>query len=219
MDWCGADLGCWGYWFDASGVRWAQVVVSGVIAWLAVRGPKKEREYQEGKQKEERLRQHRKEQQNRLEHAIGVLRVMLAAAGRLEKTGNLLDQWLNDENRETAQIRRIRADLEIDDRSCSAIPLSELSDQVMIDSVLEVSRQAKLLMLAIDYYVSTFRPVSGGDLVNVSILERGHAFKNLDTARLYLELADIEKAVKEALSIKLQDLERILSMFHAESSP
>ena len=74
-------------------------------------------------------------------------------------------------------------------------------------------------MLAIDYYVSTFRPGSGGDLVNVSILERGHAFKNLDTARLYLELADIEKAVKEALSIKLQDLERILSMFHAESSP
>lgn len=218
MDWCGADLSCWGYWLNSSGAIWSQVVISVVIAWLALNGPREERKYQEGKQKEERLRQQRKEEQSRLEHAIGVLRVMLAAAGRLEKTGNLLDQWLNDKNRETAQLRRIRADLEIDDRSCSAVPLSELSDQDMIDSVLEVSRQTKLLMLAIDYYVSTFRPVTGSELVSVSILERSDAFKNLNTARLYLGLADIEKAVNEALQVKLKSLENIVSMSHSDSS-
>lgn len=218
MDWCGGDLTCWSYWLNNSGVIWAQVGVSVWIAWLALNGPREERKYQEGKQKEELLRQHRKELQKRLEQAIGVLRVMQAAAGRLEKTGKLLDQWLNDEKRETAQLRRIRTDLEIDDRSCSAIPLSDLSDQHMIASVLEVSRQAKLLILAIDDYLDTFRPVTGADVAYVSILERSNAFKNLNTARLYLGLADIEKAVQEALSIKLQDLERILSMFHSDSS-
>jgi len=218
MDWCGADLSCWGYWLNTSGVIWAQVGVSLVIAWLALNGPREERKYQEGKQEEERLRQQRKEEQNRLEHAIGVLRVMQAAAGRLERTGKLLDQWLHDEKRETAQLRRIRTDLEIDDRSCSAIPLSELSDQDMIDSVLEVSRQAKLLILAINDYLATFRPVTGADVAYVSILERGNALKNLSTARLYLGLADIEKAVNEALQVKLKSLENIVSMSHSESS-
>ena len=225
MDWCGADLSCWGLWLNTSAVRWAQVAVSLVIAWLALNGPKEEREhqrsnlieereYQEAKQREERLRLGKKEQLHRLDHAIGVLKVLRASAERLKKAGELLDQWIRGDERESAQLRRIRTDLEIGDRACSTIPLAGLSDHEMIDSVLEISRQTKLLILAIEDYLDTLRSATGSEIITVQILDRNTALHNLNTATLYLGLVEFEKIVDVAMDARMIKTAELRKQIH-----
>ncbi|MCK0153896.1 hypothetical protein MWU49_09285 [Alcanivorax sp. S6407] len=198
MELCGNDWGCWMLWIDTSLVRWLQALASFAIACIAIWAPRRERQHQAVKESKAKLGTH-----------IGILELLSSMDDRLKGTGKLLNQWINDKNGGIPQLKRIQILFHINESACNSIPLHDLGDRRIVDAVIELTKEVKLLILAIDEFLlsTNAEPADAPELLKAFTEEA--AFDNLNTADLYSRLSKTETMIEQVMQDKRSELERL----------
>jgi hypothetical protein len=198
MEWCGSDWGCWMLWFDTSGVRWLQASASCLIAVVAIFAPKWERDHQAVKEKK-----------SKIVAQIGVLEVLSSMEDRLQGTGKLLARWNTDQSGGIAQLRRIQIQFHINESACNSIPLHDLGDRRIIDAVIELTKEVKSLILAIDEFLISTNVEPSDDPSLLRAFTTKAALENLNTADLYSQLSETERMIEAVMKDKHSELAKL----------
>lgn len=161
MEWqfCGLEGHCWASWFwGTSAAAWAQAIATVFVAWLAIRGPWKERQHQRAKEVLAKL-----DDQCRALSLIDECRETL----RLQSAG--LKALLESPNLDLWEIQQIQSRLIVQDQACSAIPAHEYGNRKFLTLVLEVLKWTRLVELSIDELLQAAgrQHTTGSDLMNL----------------------------------------------------
>jgi hypothetical protein len=180
---------------------WAQAIAGGVVAFLAIDGPRRERNHQS-----------RRDSNLILQRQLGILAVVKATVQRLGESQALIATELNATSPDLLHLQRIRTLLTVDDQACTGLPMADLLEEEVISCVTTMAHETRLLILAVDVYLDANgrprRPAVGIVLTPNQITEIAAAGANLKRCNQSLKesLDELSRRVNEEIDKRNREL-------------